>query len=303
MATEQSVMAVIRASRPTFRSPHDKVAYAIHASLLAAGYVLIATGPPAFTDDALSSASTDEVGTDGWNEFEDNYAFLYSNPEKGSKKVLVKCLAMNDKLLVDALRDGDSEPLHLESDVGEYVANNGGSNYSSQYKNLGELVSVVDKEILSKLSGPKTTKSTTMPGSSEIRGSRADTKQPKVGVMEPQDPQPYNPSGVVVPPIYPTIGGSDLFPGSGAGMYPPRGDFGSGGGMFVGPDHPLFGGRIGEQPGFPGGQPGVPPGARFDPYGPPGFPGFEPNRFTRNPRRPGGGTHPDLEYFRDNDFI
>jgi hypothetical protein len=26
---------------------------------------------------------------------------------------------------------------------------------------------------------------------------------------------------------------------------------------------------------------GVPPGARFDPYGPPGIPGFEPNRFAR----------------------
>jgi len=26
---------------------------------------------------------------------------------------------------------------------------------------------------------------------------------------------------------------------------------------------------------------GVPPGARFDPYGPPGVPGFEPNRFAR----------------------
>lgn len=26
---------------------------------------------------------------------------------------------------------------------------------------------------------------------------------------------------------------------------------------------------------------GVPPGARFDPYGPPGVPGFEPGRFVR----------------------
>lgn len=26
---------------------------------------------------------------------------------------------------------------------------------------------------------------------------------------------------------------------------------------------------------------GVPPGARFDPYGPPGVPGFEPDRFGR----------------------
>lgn len=56
----------------------------------------------------------DEVGLDQWNELDDEYAFVYVNPEKGSKKVLVKCLVMNDKLLVDALADGSSEPVHLE---------------------------------------------------------------------------------------------------------------------------------------------------------------------------------------------
>lgn len=59
-------------------------------------------------------AVVDEVCIDGWNEFDDNYGFVYSNPEKGSKKILVKCLALSDKLLVDALREGDSEPSHLE---------------------------------------------------------------------------------------------------------------------------------------------------------------------------------------------
>ena len=51
---------------------------------------------------------------DGWNEVDGEYAFVYANPEKGNKKVLVKCLVMNDVLLVDALADGCSEPLHLE---------------------------------------------------------------------------------------------------------------------------------------------------------------------------------------------
>lgn len=56
----------------------------------------------------------DEVGMDNWNEFENNYGFVYSNLDKGSKNVLVKCLAMNDKLMVDILKEGDSDPLHLE---------------------------------------------------------------------------------------------------------------------------------------------------------------------------------------------
>lgn len=51
-------MAVIRAARPTFRNPHDKLAFSVHAAFLASGFVLHATGPSASTDDALSSSST-----------------------------------------------------------------------------------------------------------------------------------------------------------------------------------------------------------------------------------------------------
>lgn len=61
----------------------------------------------------------DEVGIDGWNEFDGEYAFVYTNPKKGSKKFLVKCLVMNDKLLVDAIADGGAEPAHLEI---EYIS-------------------------------------------------------------------------------------------------------------------------------------------------------------------------------------
>ncbi|KAL2509598.1 putative proteasome inhibitor [Forsythia ovata] len=301
MATEQSVMAVIRAARPTFRNPHNKVAFAVHASFLSAGYILHSTGIAAFENDALSSASTDEVGLENWNEVEDNYAFVYSNPDKGSKKVLVKCLVMNDKLLVDALKDGDSEPLHLEINVGGHVEENATANYSLQFKNLGKLVEEVDKEILDKLDGSAASSSTQPPSSDE--GLQDYKDRSSMGVTYPGDTYVFPPPfGVIVPPL-PGSGGSDFFPGPGAGMYPTRGDFG-GGSMLVGPQDPrFFGGNRGE-PGFPGGLPGIPPGARFDPYGPPGVPGFEPGRFVRNPRRPGGGPHPDLEHFGDgSDFI
>lgn len=56
----------------------------------------------------------DEVGLDDWNSLPENYAFVYSNPDKGSKRVLVKALVMNDTLIVDVLKEGASEPLHLE---------------------------------------------------------------------------------------------------------------------------------------------------------------------------------------------
>ena len=148
MASDKTVMAVIRAARPTFRNQNDKIAFAVHASFLASGYILTATGPQALSDTAFSNPSNgkspfffnyflfffifrffaefldflfyaaflcvDEVSIDHWNELNDEYAFVYANPEKGSKKVIVKCLVMNDKLLVDALSEGSSEPVHLE---------------------------------------------------------------------------------------------------------------------------------------------------------------------------------------------
>ncbi|XVF08184.1 hypothetical protein REPUB_Repub06bG0204200 [Reevesia pubescens] len=296
MSNEKSVMAVIRAARPSFRNDPDKVAFSVHAVFLSYGFVLIATGPDALGDNVFSSPSaTDEVGVDNWNQFEDHYGFVYANPEKGSSKVLVKCLVMNGKLVVDALAEGSSKPLRLQIDIDNYVGENGSGNYSAQYKNLEKLVSSLDKEVISKLYG-----SSTFPPSLETsEGSRRDVTG--VRINEPTGPQPH-PSGVVIPPINP-IGGTDLFPGPVAGMYPTRGDFG-GGNMLLGPNDPRWFGGVGGELGFPGAQPGVPPGARFDPYGPPGVPGFEPNRFVRNPRRPGGGTHPDLQHFGGgSDFI
>ncbi|XP_056167992.1 probable proteasome inhibitor isoform X2 [Syzygium oleosum] len=255
MESEKSkaVIGVVRASRPLFRSRHDRLAFAVHASFLASGYSLAATGRAAYAADALSSSAGEYVGIERWNEADDEYAFVYVSPED-SKKVLVKCLAMDDKLAVDALKDGAAEPVHLE----------------------------IERE--------------------NSEGSRQRINEPGLAPREPWSPQ-VHPSGVVCPPVYP-LGGNDLFPGPGAGMYPTRGGYGSSGSILLGPNDPSwFGGDAGH-PGFPGAQPGVPPGARFDPYGPPGVPGFEPSRFVRNPRRPGGGTHPDLEHFRDgSDFI
>ncbi|CAB4285061.1 unnamed protein product [Prunus armeniaca] len=141
MASGKSVMALIKALKPAFRNGNnnDKVVFAVHSFFLASGYELTATGPPAFNPSGLTSASTDEVGIQDWNELDDQYAFIYVNPEKGSRKVLVKCLVMEGKLHVYyALTDGSSK--HVELDVGDYVEENGGGNYSRQFKNMEMLV-------------------------------------------------------------------------------------------------------------------------------------------------------------------
>lgn len=301
MATEKSVLGVIRASRPSFRNPHDKVAFAIHASFLASGFVLNATGSPAFSDNALSSSSTDEVGIDHWNENDEAYAFVYTSTDRDAKKVLVKCLVMNDKLLVDALADGSSEPVHLAINVEDYVANIESSNYSDQFKNLDKLLSSLDESIMSKLTGSSRRTSTSKPSSLNTReGPRHGRTEGGMVISGPPSPPPFVPR-VVYPSLYPSYG-SDVLPGPGAGMYPGRVD--PGGSMLVGPNDPRWFGGVGIEPGFPGGEVGVPPGARFDPYGPPGVPGFEPNRFVRNPPRRNSSNHPDLQHFPGgSDFI
>ncbi|KAF3114364.1 hypothetical protein TWF706_008295 [Orbilia oligospora] len=95
------------------------------------------------------------------------------------------------------------------------------------------------------------------------------------------------------------IGDDDLNP-PGLGANPTlRGPFfgeEGGNGMFVGPNHPMFGGRQGG--GVP--DPRFPPGSRYDPVGPGGGPqgGFGGPR-GRFPRGPGGG----FGGFGSGDFI
>ncbi|KAL2917570.1 hypothetical protein HK105_202855 [Polyrhizophydium stewartii] len=137
------------------------------------------------------------------------------------------------------------------------------------------------------------------PGYEESRSqpSQQPSQQPSPPGGQPiREPRFGGGGGVVDPrfggprlPAFGGIGNPDLDPLAAApGIILPRGslrpdlgDFGAmGGGMMVGPDHPIFG--IGGPAGPAGGMPGagpvrfppgaVPPGARFDPVGPFGGP-------------------------------
>ncbi|KAJ6800588.1 putative proteasome inhibitor isoform X1 [Iris pallida] len=292
MATEESVMAIIRASRPSFRSPSDKVAFAVHAAFMAAGYSLVATGKNAFAEHLPTDG--EEVGTEGWNELDDSYGFVYSKSENGSNKlVLVKCLAIGDALVVDVLnmKEENKEPLHLQINVKDHTSD-GKSNYREMFKNLKGLLENLNAGVIKQLD--PVVKSASPSTGADI-SERRKSNVPAESSAGRQDLR----EGIVYPPI-PSPGYSDLLPGAGAGVFPTRLP-GSGGGMLIGPNDPSWFDR-GEIPAH-GRIPGVPPGARFDPYGPPGVPGFEPERFIRHPRRPGGGTHPDLEQLQGPDYI
>ncbi|KAF3434980.1 hypothetical protein FNV43_RR22067 [Rhamnella rubrinervis] len=88
------------------------------------------------------------------------------------------------------------------------------------------------------------------------------------------------------PPVNPG-GFSNLLPGPAAGMYRPRSGLGYRS-MLLGLNDPGWSRGV-DDPVFHWNR-GVPQGARYDPIGPPGVPGFGPYRFVRNPRRPGEKT-------------
>lgn len=304
MATAGSVLGVIRAARPALRSPHDAVAFAVHAAFLSVGYSLTAAGSRAASSPPEGRENV-EVGIEGWNDIDGVYAFQYSGAGQDGlcKSVLVKCVPVGDSLMLDAAPDdgGDKEPLHLEIKASDYVATLKGDNYGQVYQNLNELIERINSSLLSKNSAPTKTQSlNTSRGRKEVKAFDEDDFEVEgLGPLGPRiDEQPPFTPEVVYPPV-PPIGGSDLLPGPGAGVFPNRFDPGFEG-LLVGPNDPRWGVGVGYDAtaGFAEGGRGIPPGARFDPFGPPAVPGFEPSRFTRDRRPPGRGVHPDLEHFQ-----
>ncbi|CAI9118249.1 OLC1v1019786C1 [Oldenlandia corymbosa var. corymbosa] len=179
--TERSVMGVIRAARPFFGNAYDKVAFAVHATLFASGFVLRATGPAAFSSNNTNpfpAGRYKEVGINDWNQVQPNYAFVYTKPNLHPKSgnvsnlenIVVKCLGLNGKLHVDALSKGvDPSSPHviaqMEINVEDYVPEEtikGATNfmnryyhdYNSMFEDLGDLVRFVHNDIVTKLTSP-----------------------------------------------------------------------------------------------------------------------------------------------------
>ena len=78
MATPAATLAVLRASRPRCRHAADVLAFAVHAATTAAGFRLVAAGPRA-NDPSAAPAPADPSADplDGWDAWEDAHAFRY----------------------------------------------------------------------------------------------------------------------------------------------------------------------------------------------------------------------------------
>lgn len=199
--------------------------------------------------------STTELLPSSWNANPHVYSLRYISKDQISR-ILLKITKMEHILQLDvALNEDAVESMSIP--VADYISDDF-SEYSTTYKDLSLLSNSFAKVIMDKLQ-PKEKKesSSTQTRLKQPAESNSDPVPPK---RKPVDLRRERPSGGH--PGFPRVGGMDLDPFGGPG----------GGGMLMDPSS--FG--VPSRPTLPqfgiGGLPrgAVPPGARFDPFMPPG---------------------------------
>ncbi|CCM04835.1 uncharacterized protein FIBRA_07028 [Fibroporia radiculosa] len=296
-------------TRKRLEYPQDALAAIIHTTMFALGFRLIGVDEASPARTILNSVLPDE-----WNQHAPgNYTFRYRH-EQSSLEFIVKIVKLGSRTLVNSIAVESDKAATLDISTNDFVSpsffphdlsspdaqplihgfisSNRVADLMSQYK-----LTTVQKLIPGLRKEGYTEQSADPPIS-------AGGSQPRADVPPPARPTPVEPpyapdrSRLYTPPRNPLeIGRRDLdpFPRSPfapPSLFPDNGDDG----MFVGPNHPIFGpGMRGQGPGGrgPWGGDGIlppmgaPPGARFDPVGPglgrlPGFP-------VRPPPGPGSG--------------
>ncbi|KAG1474926.1 hypothetical protein G6F56_000038 [Rhizopus delemar] len=267
-------------------TPHDALSVAMHSIMLSVGFRFAGLG-----DDARQEGDgTQRELPKEWNQQgPHHYHFRYSHPQS-SLTFIIKVIRMGDKTLILGMGIGDNKTAQAEVLTEDYTSASFFPNDLSQdplvhgfisTHRFHDFIKLIKLNIVQRLI-PGLNK----PGYEES-GVRESLRQESTN-REPsrlrQEREPHN------NPL--SVGGEDLNPYGDHLRLPGSG--GVGGGMHVGPNHPIFGtggyqdpfGTSGRE-NLPRGA--VPPGARFDPITPPGL------RF--NPRRHPGGDPDNDELF------
>jgi len=289
----ESIINAFNEQKSQLRNGFDALSLVLHLVMKRLGFTFLGCG------DANDLAGNQEgVAPEGWNCLSDGaYTFRYKHP-KSNKTFIIKNLVLGETLLVHGLVLEDNTIQTLELNVHEFIQeDNTTHNYSNLFNNLNKLISLFKVNIVNKMFPDITSKGEETTTQS-VR-QQTDRRAPYDPYNDPlrvpnsgRGPrQPVNPllQGRPYQPPF-GIGGDDLnpFPSPFAG--PSHGNL-------VGPQHPGFGPYVRDPYGgrpFNGGRgdiPPPPPGARYDPFGPPtrGTPFGEPDRDDMPP--PGGPNY------------
>jgi len=276
--------AILSKNKPKFRDGHDAIAFVLHSDLIRRGCTLVG-----LSENDSNTKSIGENPTD-WNKSDEAYTFKYLHSSV-KDPILVKMLRMDSQLLIHAASKADGKVHSLTVNVDDYLDRKISlSDYSKIYKDLNGLLSLFANSIGDKVAALKEQAKETISSKSKA-DEREDLRSEEEKLKDFW-------GGVSVPPVgrRPAPG----FPSPGGDFDRDLDPFSGGGGNLYGPGNFPFG-IGGPAPLGPGGlpRPGtgpIPRGPRFDPFGPFGGLGRDPDpdhaRIPR-PGRPGSGD-PDI---------
>eukprot|EP00511_Aplanochytrium_stocchinoi_P006129 CAMPEP_0204832840 /NCGR_PEP_ID=MMETSP1346-20131115/14919_1 /ASSEMBLY_ACC=CAM_ASM_000771 /TAXON_ID=215587 /ORGANISM="Aplanochytrium stocchinoi, Strain GSBS06" /LENGTH=407 /DNA_ID=CAMNT_0051964927 /DNA_START=54 /DNA_END=1277 /DNA_ORIENTATION=+ len=294
----------------------------IHAIILATDKHNVKVECTGSTDETPFDAKSSwpEIIPDNW-KVEGNYSFRYQfsyrSPRGPVKELNVKVRAvkMDTLLLLTVLPQGKDDPIVSNIKIRDFIPSNNPDGIRDactvdvEPNSVGlsqvlsraaatQLYTIVDTQILSplydELGVVKQTNGSDSGGNNNRDGRRG--RDPLR--VPPRNPtRPGMPAAPWMPGVGPGRGPMPGFPGGFDDDLTPGGGTGTGG-MLMGPGNAMFNGRRGRF-GEGGVPPGVPPGARFDPYGPgvppPGYPRPAPGT-APDPRRGGGRGDPNPDH-------
>eukprot|EP00188_Purpureofilum_apyrenoidigerum_P006059 Plantae.Rhodophyta-Purpureofilum_apyrenoidigerum.ctg8706.p1 GENE.Plantae.Rhodophyta-Purpureofilum_apyrenoidigerum.ctg8706~~Plantae.Rhodophyta-Purpureofilum_apyrenoidigerum.ctg8706.p1 ORF type:complete len:310 (-),score=42.04 Plantae.Rhodophyta-Purpureofilum_apyrenoidigerum.ctg8706:416-1345(-) len=272
---------------------HEAMAMFVHAVLLQHGF---RPAKCTLSDLRGENASPEEKMPDGWKS--SGYGGLYKHHQSGLNFEL-RMIPLGQRLRATAtVIEEDDKTFDADFRADTYVRDDApiqreNFQWDGVFKNVEEFASLAQLNLGYKLvpDSAKTVADESMgentgSSTSTTRGASSQQQAPDrdpLMIGRPQRPNPYYPDPV---PSFADVGGDDLLP---AGLYrdglrPHAPGFrGEGAGSLVGPNHPLFAGRVPPNGGIGGPRlprGAVPPGARFDPFGPPDV---DPSRFGPDP--------------------
>jgi len=305
---ELRVLSTIKEKKPALRNEFDAVVAVLHCVMRELGFICTSLDEKVSSDEGFDKS----VFPEGWNASRDSYSFQYKHSQS-TMTFFVKCLLLNDKLLVHGLSKENNTVYSLELNVKEFITEKAAlDNPDSLFKDVDQLVSLfkihITSILLPNLNKPgyedaPRTQTTTQPQQQQQQPQQGPRRDPLA--EPPRNPLNFDPRNdpLRVPGSGrgPAFGGPPFGVGYGDVFPPPMPGFGfpgEMGGNLIGPGHPGFGPRVNDPyANDPFGYAGparlprgaVPPGARFDPFGPPppgpnmprGGPNFPgPNQFA-----------------------
>ncbi|XP_072175430.1 proteasome inhibitor PI31 subunit-like [Diadema setosum] len=281
MANSPGLELLFASVQSQLQSENDALVCYIHWNLVHQGFKCIGKG-----DETPASIKKSEILPPSWNGSQEEYTLHYV-PGDSEDKFLLKCLAVEEALFSNFMRMKDEKVTSVSLDVKQFVDKEHLHDFERVYKDLTLLRRILEDDLISPL---KKEEKAASAGPSEQSTSASSRRHPgqerdgrEMNPLRGEDPlreddplrvphrlpgQRSNPEwGQPVDPF--SVGRSDLDPFSGGGS-----------GMLMDPFRSGMPHRgIDPGMGMPGRLPrgAVPPGARFDPIGPP------------RPMGPGGG--------------